>query len=158
MKEYANNYNSTFVVVIAGSNLRWSICLEFFSDPRVLPCLHTYFLKCLQALLNDQKIDLNYPQCRVKHEIPKGGVVSYLCNLSILPDLEVAKITTKKKETKICDLCITSEVAVDSVTNVASICANIVIIFTSMETDHLLIHKSSRRGCFVSLLNSCSFN
>ena len=99
-------------VVVSGSNLKCSICLEFFSDPRVLPCLHTYCLKCLQGLVRNHKSDLSCPQCRVKHKIPKGGVTSYLCDLSILPELEAAKITTKKEETKICDLCITGEVAV----------------------------------------------
>ena len=99
-------------VVVAGSNLKCSICLEFFTDPRILPCLHTYCLKCLQRLVNDQKNDLSCPQCRVKHKIPKGGVTSYLCDLSILPELEAAKITTNKEETKICDFCITGEVAV----------------------------------------------
>ena len=94
------------------NNLKCSICLEFFTDPRILPCLHTYCLECLQGLVNDQKNDLSCPQCRVKHKIPKGGVVSYLCDLSILPELEAAKITEKKKETKVCDFCITGEVAV----------------------------------------------
>ena len=98
--------------IVAGSNLKCSICLEFFSDPRVLPCLNTYCLKCLQGLVNDQKSDLSCPQCRVKHKIPKGGVTSYLCDLSILPELEAAKITEKKKKIKPCDFCITGEVAV----------------------------------------------
>ena len=103
---------SSVGVVVAGSNLKCSICLEFFSDPRVLPCLHTYCLKCLQGLVTDQKSDLSCPQCRVKHEIPKKGVASYHCDLSILPELEVAKATTRKEETKICDFCITGEVAI----------------------------------------------
>ena len=99
-------------VVVSSSNLKCSICLEFFSDPRVLPCLHTYCLKCLQGLVRNHKSDLSCPQCRVKHKKPKGGVTSYLCDLSILPELEAAKITTKKEETKICDFCITGEIAV----------------------------------------------
>ena len=48
-------------VVVSGSNLKCSICLEFFSDPRVLPCLHTYCLKCLQGLVSDRKSDLSCP-------------------------------------------------------------------------------------------------
>ena len=50
-------------VVVSGSNLKCSICLEFFSDPRVLSCLHTYCLKCLQGLVSDRKSDLSFPQC-----------------------------------------------------------------------------------------------
>ena len=94
-------------------SLKCSICLEFFSDPRVLPCLHTYCLKCLQGLVSDQKSDLSCPQCRAKHEIPKGDVTNFLCDISILPELEAAKAdTTKKEETKTCGLCTSGEVAV----------------------------------------------
>ena len=94
-------------------SLKCSICLELFSDPRILPCLHTYCLKCLQGLVSDQKNDLSCPQCRAKHEIPKGEVTNFLCDLSILPELEAAKADiTKKEETKICRLCTSVEVAV----------------------------------------------
>ena len=98
---------------MAGSAFKCSICLELFSDPRILPCLHTYCLKCLQGLVSDQKSDLSCPQCRAKHEIPKGDVTNFLCDLSILPELEAAKADiTKKEETKICRLCTSGEVAV----------------------------------------------
>ena len=93
-------------------NLKCSICLELFNDPRVLPCLHTYCLKCLQGLVSNKKSDLSCPQCRAKHKIPKGGVGSYLCDLSILSELETAKATTEIEQTKLCDFCITGEVAV----------------------------------------------
>ena len=94
-------------------SFKCSICLELFNDPRVLPCLHTYCLKCLQGLVSDQKSDLSCPQCRAKHEIPKGDVTNFLCDLSILPELEAAKTDMRRKEeTKICGLCTSGEVAV----------------------------------------------
>ena len=94
-------------------SLKCSICLELFNDPHVLPCLHTYCLKCLQGLAGDQKSDLSCPQCRAKHEIPKGDVTNFLCDLSILPELEAAKTDMRRKEeTKICGLCTSGEVAV----------------------------------------------
>ena len=108
----ATSSTSGVVVSHSASNLKCSICLELFSDPRVIPCLHTYCLKCLQDLVSDQKSELSCPQCRVKHKIPNGGVDSYLSDLSILPELEVAKATTETEQTKICDFCITGEVAV----------------------------------------------
>ena len=97
--------------VVPASNLNCTICLDLFSDPRVLPCLHTYCLKCLQGLVNKENGDLSCPQCRAKHEIPKGDVSNYLRDLSILPELEEAKATTKK-EAKMCGLCTSDEVAV----------------------------------------------
>ena len=68
-------------------------------------------MKCLQGLVSKEKSDLSCPQCRAKHEIPKGDVASYVCDLSILPELEAAKATTKKKA-KMCGLCTSGEVAV----------------------------------------------
>ena len=100
---------ATSSLVVVPDNLKCSICFELFSDPRLLPCLHTYCLKCLQRLVSDQKSHLNCPQCRAKHEIPKDGVATYLSDLSILPELEVAKGQGQKK---ICGFCTTSEVAV----------------------------------------------
>ena len=97
---------------VVPSNLKCSICLELFSDPRLLPCLHTYCLKCLQGLVSDKKSDLSCPQCRAKYKIPKGGVVSYLSDLSVLPELEATKVTAEKEEVKICGLCTTGAIAV----------------------------------------------
>ena len=97
--------------VVPASNLKCSICLDLFSDPRVLPCLHIYCLKCLRGLVSKEKSDLSCPQCRAKHEIPKGDVANYLRDLSILPELKTAKATTKK-ESKMCGLCTSGEVAV----------------------------------------------
>ena len=105
--------SSTYAVGnVVPSNLKCSICLELFNDPHVLPCFHTYCLKCLQGLVSNKKSDLRCPQCRAKHKIPKEGVDSYLCDLSILPELETAKATTNKDKTKICDFCTTGDVAV----------------------------------------------
>ena len=103
---------ATSCAVNVPANLQCSICLEFFSDPRVLPCLHTYCLTCLQGLVNDQNNDLSCPQCRTKHEIPNGDVANYLSDFSILPELEIARASTKRQETTICGLCTVGEVAV----------------------------------------------
>ena len=63
------------------------------------------------STISKEKSDLSCPQCRAKHEIPKGDVTNYLRDLSILPELEAAKATTKK-EAKMCGLCTSGEVAV----------------------------------------------
>ena len=93
--------------LVVPDNLKCCICLDLFSDPHLLPCFHTYCLRCLQGLVSDQKSHLICPQYRAKHEIPKDGVPTYLSDLSILPELEAAKVTTRKVETKICGLCTT---------------------------------------------------
>lgn len=91
----------------ACSSLKCSVCLELYSDPRVLPCLHTFCLECLQGLVTNNS--LTCPQCRTKHSEGKGGVASYPVDLSIIPELEVTKGQDK---VKICGFCTTGDIAV----------------------------------------------
>ena len=154
------------VGVIVPPNLKCSICLELFSDPRLLPCLHTYCLKCLQGLVSDQKSDLSCPQCRAKHEIPKGGVASYLSELSILPELEAAKGQGQKK---ICGFCTTGEVAVgycsDCGVYLCECCRDVMHKRGKMFVSHSVSSieeatsiTSSSLTCFFKQISLCSFH
>ena len=51
--------------------LTCTICLEAFTEPKVLPCCHTFCKKCLEATLekSDKKEKLTCPQCRAEHEV-----------------------------------------------------------------------------------------
>lgn len=44
---------------VVPASLKCSICLELFSDPHVLSCLHMYCVKCLQGLVSDWKSELS---------------------------------------------------------------------------------------------------
>ena len=154
------------VVVVVPSNLKCSICLEFFNDPRLLPCLHTYCLKCLQGLVCDKKSELSCPQCRAKHEIPKGGVDSYLCDLSILPELETARGQGQKK---MCGFCTTGEVAVgycnDCGEYLCHYCQDVMHKRGKMFVSHSVSSieeatsiTSSSLTCFFKQISLCSFH
>ena len=55
------------------------ICMEHFTDPRVLPCFHSYCLTCLQRVPNDL-VEGNYslpcPTCRSTCPVPDKGLAS----------------------------------------------------------------------------------
>lgn len=53
-----------------------SICMDVFKDPRVLPCVHTFCLRCLEIFAKNQKPGsfLPCPLCRVSFTIPKEGL------------------------------------------------------------------------------------
>jgi len=53
-----------------------SICTEVFTDPRILPCIHTFCLKCLLNYGKDgQPGDrLPCPMCREEFTIPADGL------------------------------------------------------------------------------------
>ena len=53
-----------------------SICTEMFTDPRVLPCQHTFCLKCLVNYGRDRPPgdDMPCPLCRKEFVIPDDGL------------------------------------------------------------------------------------
>lgn len=56
--------------------LECSTCLNRFSDPRVLPCLHSCCMECLKSHVSSNKSSdgsFNCPECREKCIIPEGG-------------------------------------------------------------------------------------
>ena len=64
---------------VVDSLLECSICLQVYQDPRLLPCGHTFCLKCLQKLVNVRKDNLNQLPCSLCRNpwiVPADG----LCN------------------------------------------------------------------------------
>jgi len=53
-----------------------SVCTDVFTDPPVLPCVHTYCLKCIQGWSKDklpgEKVPC--PLCRKEFAIPENGL------------------------------------------------------------------------------------
>lgn len=52
-----------------------SICCSSFSDPRLLPCSHTFCLQCIQVYGKNSRPgnSLSCPLCRSSFTVPKGG-------------------------------------------------------------------------------------
>jgi len=52
------------------------ICTELFTDPRILPCIHTFCLKCLENYGKDRPpgSDMSCPLCRKEFTIPDDGL------------------------------------------------------------------------------------
>jgi len=71
------------------------ICSEVYTDPRSLPCLHTYCLRCVEGFTAGRQAgdDFPCPQCRQEFQIPIGGVCKLRKNFFIekLKDLHESK-------------------------------------------------------------------
>jgi len=96
-----------------------SICLETFKEPKVLPCIHTFCLECLQALCKDLSPghELACPLCRNVFTVPLGGVQNVPNNFFMNQLLEVnkasiAEIKSDLKKAATCELCSDSGVEV----------------------------------------------
>jgi len=95
--------------------LQCSICLETFTDPKVLPCIHTFCFQCLQTLCNDNAYIgiLACPLCRYEfclsagriQDLPNNFVIDQLMQ-AIQETPESADITDKTT----CELCLDNEI------------------------------------------------
>ena len=63
-------------VLIDQSELSCSICLDVFTDPRVLPCVHTFCYGCLEGWVNKSGSSetINCPLCKHVCPIPSDGL------------------------------------------------------------------------------------
>ena len=67
-----------------------SICCDQFKEPKMLPCQHTFCLKCLEnvAKINDHNT-VDCPLCRKVYKVPsRGGVGKFKSNLLMKKLLE----------------------------------------------------------------------
>ncbi|XP_030847188.1 transcription intermediary factor 1-beta-like [Strongylocentrotus purpuratus] len=70
---------------VIAQSLECPVCLNTFTDPRILSCSHTYCKACLDNLLgcngNDQM--LRCPVCRAKTQVPNQDVSKLPTNLAL---------------------------------------------------------------------------
>ena len=84
-----------------------SVCLELFTEPKILPCCHTFCLECLKKTASRGKTEgqITCPKCRQSHPIPAGGLSEFLTDFVTTYELEVASISTKERKDIVCGEC-----------------------------------------------------
>jgi len=95
--------------------LQCSICLETFTEPKVLPCIHTFCCQCLQTLCkDDDDYEHACPLCRKAFYLSDGRIQDLPNNFfvdqlmqAILETPESADITNKAT---VCQLCLDNEI------------------------------------------------
>ena len=96
------------------AQLSCSVCLEEYSRPRVLPCLHVFCEACLEKLVGTQrdKWRAPCPNCRKPAPLPEGGVSSLPSAFYIHHLLEIREALEKvcNPEKAQCDKCGEGEV------------------------------------------------
>ena len=61
----------------AEGRLECPICLEEFTDPRMLPCLHTMCRHCIESLVSALGQKVRCPTCRNECQVPTEGVCGF---------------------------------------------------------------------------------
>jgi len=88
------------------------ICSETFVDTRVLPCIHTYCLRCITRLTSDKKPGdkIPCPFCRKEFAIPEGGISGLPKNYFVEKVLEAKSLANVlREEESLCDACADDE-------------------------------------------------
>ena len=82
------------------------ICTEVIKDSKVLPCIHTFCLKCLEQYWKDEQPGnrVPCPLCRMEFEIPAGGLSRLPKNFFVEKLLDVQHVQSKKSLSKSCDM------------------------------------------------------
>ena len=62
--------------------LKCSVCLDLYTNPKTLPCLHSFCQECLEGLPQEREARgdtyyLSCPTCRQRTEVPREGVGAF---------------------------------------------------------------------------------
>src|SRR6218665_874747 len=86
-----------------------SICMSVFTDPRILPCIHTFCFECLKHISEaEQKKPgekMPCPLCRKEFIIPEDGLNGVQKNFFMENLLEFKSALQMGSSTVICDMC-----------------------------------------------------
>ena len=88
--------------------LECSICMEEFSDPRVLPCIHTFCLKCLEGTGRDKKAGdtMDCPLCRNVFSIPETGISGVSKNFFLERLIDMHHFSSEDSDESLCNACL----------------------------------------------------
>ena len=130
------------------------ICTEVYTDPRVLPCGHTYCLKCIEAWSKDKQPGnkLACPLCRKEFTLPSNGVSDLPKNFLVANFLQMKELAKVDSKTRPCEACSGGEESESEVQNVASVyCVECQIkLCQNCERAHKVI-KSTRSHKLVEI-------
>ena len=89
-------------------NLTCSLCLEAFTNPKVLPCLHSYCHDCIVNLTKSAESNtINCPDCQLVVEVDENTISKLPSNFFLNNQLATISLTNDKPISKkvLCDSC-----------------------------------------------------
>ena len=84
------------------------ICMEVFDNPKSLPCLHTFCLKCLQGHFRDKcpGDDAPCPMCRKEFKIPPDGLGGLQHHFFVQRLVDARKASIVESSKVLCEVCL----------------------------------------------------
>ncbi|XP_072042260.1 E3 ubiquitin-protein ligase TRIM71-like [Amphiura filiformis] len=89
------------------------VCFERFSNPKILPCLHSFCEPCLPRYVARESRTIRCPMCKQDTELPENGVAGLKDNFFIL---NLSDVFTPKKDEgpvqkAVCTICVGTDPA-----------------------------------------------
>ncbi|KAJ8021083.1 E3 ubiquitin-protein ligase TRIM56 [Holothuria leucospilota] len=90
--------------------LHCSICTELYNQPKILPCLHSFCLHCLERMVSSRHHDqpLSCPICRYTVDLPNSGVNGFPRNfflVGLIERLNEARALSTQRHNLNCTFC-----------------------------------------------------
>jgi len=99
-----------------------SICLHVFENPKSLPCLHAFCLKCLQGYFKDNcpGDEVLCPMCRKEFQIPSDGLEGLQHHFFIQQLVDVRKVSSGDHREDPCVVCLEERESEESSEEIAT--------------------------------------
>ena len=83
------------------------ICFETNNDLKLLPCMHTICLRCLQVTFEDHKTHTaaSCPMCKTEFQIPEGGLSKLRSDLSVDKLIKTEMFSASEVIPVVCEVC-----------------------------------------------------
>lgn len=127
-----------------------SICLKPYEDPRSLPCLHSFCLKCLKEW-HKTKGGNNHISCPVDRkpvEVPSSGVDGFPVAFAIVELMETVKRETRstQRPVEITKICVDHAKPFDAFCE-DECCKKLVCYDCRIDTHRFHVHSAINDGC-----------
>jgi len=101
------------------------ICLEMFDNPKSLPCIHGFCLKCLERHFKDKmpEDEVPCPLCRKEFQIPPDGLSGLQHHFFIQHLVDARNVSSKSKEEVSCQACLEVNEEIESSSTAAAAAA-----------------------------------
>ena len=106
-------YNVLLDTMSTGSDiesLTCRLCAQLYTDPSMLPCLHSFCSKCLLKLTAEKQEAITCPSCNELASIPQDGV--FPTNICLAKEVKEHELKMKFATPTQCEGCVTSAAAV----------------------------------------------
>ncbi|KAJ8037633.1 E3 ubiquitin-protein ligase TRIM56 [Holothuria leucospilota] len=84
---------------------RCAICMEYYGEPKILPCYHRFCKRCLEGLFQGYRIHTPCPICTAKIKLPQEGVDGFPTDRDIRNLVEMIQHGENSKDDNIRKCC-----------------------------------------------------